>query len=312
MGISITEFRVAMETYGAKRLPDQEGSRYNVLVPCFTVRDVQFLHSGSYYIVQRGSKVPKEIMDKAMAEFGEKHPGGDNFWWGETHSIKGILTLAAMIEGKYSKELIDELTNTTYKKLLECSPIHTNVEFPFRSNNSPKMEELRKKLAEYSNIVNPFGNNTFNFKEPIEYLDRVKLSFKEGKHLGVDLTLNGKSSQAWYNDDFNGWCYDTTIYIQKNRKNGYINLGHYYGNGNDHRVVDEVVRLYYKKDAERYADHPDDIDLRISLKTGLAWKTYEEEQATPATDEQINIMIAYLNTSIRKIKKRIIRYMINK
>ena len=165
MGISIAEFRVAMETYGAKRLPDQEGSRYNILVQCFTIGDVNFLHSGSYYIVRRGNRAPDEIMDKAMAEFGEKHPGGDNFWWGEIHSIKGILTLAAMIEGKYSKELINELANTTYKKLLECSLIQTNVEFPFQSNQSPKMEELYKKLAEYSNIVNPFGNDTIEKKQ---------------------------------------------------------------------------------------------------------------------------------------------------
>ena len=120
MGISIKEFQMAMEAYGAKRLADQSGSRYDYLVPCFEVRGVHFLHSGSYYIVQREQKVPDDIFNEAMAMFGEKHPGGDNFWWGETHSVKGILTLVALLEGRYSKELIDELTNETYKKLLEC------------------------------------------------------------------------------------------------------------------------------------------------------------------------------------------------
>lgn len=314
MGITIAEFRIAMETYGAKRLPDREGSRYNILVPCFAIGDVEFLHSGSYYIVQRGNKAPEEIMDKAMAEFGEKHPGGDNFWWGETHSIKGILTLSAMLEGKYSKELIDELVNKTYKKLLECSLIQTNVEFPFQSTHSPKMEELYKKLVEYSNIVNPFGNDTFDLKDPVEYLDSLKFSLasKEGENPYARLTLEGRSSQAKYDNDADGWCYDSMILIQKNRKNGYISFGHYYTNGNDHRPVDEVVRLYYKTIRGGYDHHPDDIDLRISLKTGLAWQTYEEEQAAPATDEQIDIMITHLNTSIKKIKQRIIRYMINK
>lgn len=313
MGISIAEFRVAMETYGAKRLPDREGSRYSVPVPCFAVGDVEFLHSGSYYIVQRGNKAPEETMDKAMAEFGEKHPGGHNFWRGETHSIKGILTLAAMLEGKYSKEWIDELANTTYKKLLECSLIQTNVEFPFHGNHSPKMEELCKKLAEYSNIVNPFGNDTVDLKEPIEYLDSLKLSIasKEGENPYARLTLEDRFSQAKYNNDSDGWCYDTMILIQKNRKNGYISLGHYYTNGNDDKPVDEVVRLDYKTNRNSYDEHSDDIDLRISLKTGQAWQTYKEEQAKPATDEQIDIMITHLNTSIKKIKQRIIRYMIN-
>ena len=224
MGITIAEFRVAMETYGAKRLPDREGSRYNILVPCFAVGDVEFLHSGSYYIVQRGNKVPEKIMDKAMAEFGEKHPGGDNFWWGETHSVKGILTLSAMLEGKYSKELIDELANTTYKKLLESSLLQTNVEFPFQITHSPKMEKLCKKLVEYSNIANPFGNDAFNFKEPIEYFDSVKLtlSTKGGSKPHVYLTIEGKSFESMYGNDSNGWYYDTFILIQKNRKNGYI------------------------------------------------------------------------------------------
>lgn len=87
MGITIREFQVAMETYGAERLSNCSGSRYSVSVPCFNVAGTKFFHSGSYYIVHREKDVPEEIMNRAMAEFGEKHPGGDHFWWGETHSI---------------------------------------------------------------------------------------------------------------------------------------------------------------------------------------------------------------------------------
>ena len=307
MGISIVEFRVAMETYGAKKLPDQEGSSHSVLVPCFAVGDVRFIHSGSRYIVQSGNKETDKTIDKTMAVFVEKHSGEEK----EIHSIKGLLTLASMIEGKYSKELIDELTNTTYKKLLKCSLIQKNVEFPFQGNHSPKMKELYKKLAEYSNIVNPFGNGTVELKEPIEYLGNINLSIasKEGENPYARLTLKGRSSNARYVNESNGWYYDTMIFIQKNRKNGYISLGHYYINGNDNQIVDEVVSLYYKTNRNNNDDHTDDIDLRISLKTGKAWRTHKEEQAVPVTDEQIDIMITHLNISIKKIKQRIIRYM---
>ena len=314
MGISISEFRVSMETYGAKRLPDQIGSRYNILVPCFAVGDVEFLHSGSYYIVQCGNKSPEDIMNKAMAEFGEKHPGGDNFWYGGIHSVKGMLTLAAMLEGKYSRKFVDELTNTTYKKLLECSLIQTNVEFPFHSNHSPKMEELRKKLAEYSSIVNPFGDDTVNLKEPIEYINYIKPSIKyvEGKKPYAQLTLNGRSSHTKYNIDSSGWHYSSMIDIQQSRKNGYISMFHDYSNGSNCTPVDEVVCLKYKAIKGCYDHHPKDIDLRISLKTGLAWQNYKKSQAAPATDKQIDIMITHLNTSIKKIKQRMVRYMIKK
>lgn len=312
MGITIREFEVAMETYGAERLNDFSGSRYPVSVPCFYVAGITFYHSGSYYIVQMGKKVSKEIMDKAMAEFGEKHPGGDNFWWGETHSIRGILTLAAMLDGKYSKEFIGDMTNKTYKKLLDCPSIKTNAEFPFHSVHSPKMEKLYKLLAEYSNIVNPFGNSELKFKEPTEYLDTVDVSLAFKKDLYTRLNLSTNSCQTNFNNDKDGWHYNTAVSIQKNHKNGSIHMGHYYTNGNDNRPIDEVVHLSYYVKTNSYNSHPDDIDLRISLKTGLAWQTSKEEEAKLASDEQIEIMITHLQISIKKIKNRIIRNMITK
>lgn len=310
MGISIREFQVAMETYGAERLSNCSGSRYPISVPCFNVAGTNFLHSGSYYIVQREKRVPEEIMNRAMSEFGERHPGGKNFWWGETHSIKGILTLAAMLDGKYSRELVDELTNETYKKLLDCESIKKNVEFPF--HKTPKMEELFEVLAEYSNIVNPFGNSELQLKDPIQYLDTVEvaLAMQKGSYTRVNLSTG--SYQANFEDNENSWFYDSFALIQRNRNNGYINMGHYYLKGNDGRSVDEVVRLYYKAVRDSYGYHPDNLDFRISLKTGMAWKTGKEEQAELATDEQIKVMITHLKISIKKIKNKIVRNMINR
>ncbi len=46
-------------------------------------------------------------------------------------------------------------------------------------------------------------------------------------------------------------------------------MGYYYNNGNDGRPIDEVVRLAYTKGR-------DSFDLRISLRTGLAWQICEE------------------------------------
>ena len=311
MSITIREFQVAMETYGAERSSDYCVSGNNVLVPCFNVAGTYFIHSSSNYIVQRGKRVPEEILICAMAELGEKHPGGKNFWWGQIHSLKGILTLATMLDGCYNKERVDELTNATYKKLLDCSSIQSNVDFPFQSL---KMERLYKLLAEYSNIVNPFGNKELNLKEPIQYLDAVEvtLALKEGRNHYTRLTLFTNSSEAKFVDDETGWFYDTFVPIQRNRNNGYISMGHYFLNGSDGRPVDEVVRLDYKVNKDNYKHHPDDIDLRISLKTGLAWETYKEEHAKPATDEQIEIMITHLKICIKKIRDKIVRKMINR
>lgn len=319
MGISIREFQVAMETFGAERLPNREGSRYRILVPCFQIKEIQFFHSGSYYIVHRGKNVPDDIMNHAMAEVGERHPGGDNFWWGEVHSIKGMLTLATMLRGDYSKKLVDELTNKAYKKLLECSLIKTNVKFPFEfSTHSHKMQKLRKLLEEYSNLVNPFGNGDFRIKEPIRYLDKVKVQLSAAHEESYDayskLTLTSPVSEAYFEIDSEGWTYHSRVFVQENRKNGFIWINHCYENGSNNRNVDEIVYLDYnvqRKGKAPYESHDEDIDLRISLKTGLAWRTYKEKEAAPATDEQLDVMIAHLRMSIRSLKKTIFRNIVD-
>lgn len=313
MGISINEFQVAMETYGATRLSNRQGSRYsNVSVPCFVVGNgVALMHSGSYYIVQRDNAAPEEILNQAMAVFGEKHPGGSNFWWGEIHSIPGVITLASMLDDKYDKQRVQELTNETYKKLLD-NPVAKNInDIVFTGINTPKMQELRKVLTEYSYLVNPFANEQLRFKDPIEYLDKVEPYIsKKGDPVCLELTEN--TTHTRHSADDKGWCYQSTVTMQKNRRNKSLTISHYYNSGKDNRPVDEVIYVDYNdrsKPRGCFDPHPEDVDLRISLKTGLAWKTYREEQAQPATDEQLDFAIACLKESIKRIKSKIINKM---
>lgn len=306
MGISIVEFRAAMKIYGAKELPNARGSRTGSLVPCYAIGDVKLLHSGSYYVVSRGGRISDEIINQAMAEFGEKYPGGDNFWYGEVHSVKGILTLAAMLDGKYSKELVNNLANETYKILLDCCPeFKHNVDISDDITISPELKKLCKKLSQFDNAVNPFGNNLLHIKKPIEYLDKLALQIFAVNDYNSSFSLRSKSSEIDYCKDSDGLYYNTVVPTQKNRKNGLINMIHYFKDG------DEVIYLDYNADRSTFQDL-DDIDLRISLKTGLAWQTYREEQAAPATDEQISVMITHLNICIKKIKQNIIGYMTDK
>lgn len=253
-------------------------------------------------------------MKKAMAVVGETHPGGKHFWWGEIHSIKGMHTLIAMLEGKYSKELIDKLTNETYKRLLDNELIKKNYEFEFKDMHSPKMKELYKLLIEYHNVVNPFGSSEIQLKEPIEYLDNIDVSLlaNNGSKGYANLCMSTNCAKVKFHNDTEGWYYDTFVYIQKYRKNGYVNFGHYYNNGQEHRAIDEVVRLYCKVNTHICIEDYNNVNLRISLKTGLAWKTYREEQAKLATDAQIEIISSYLRDTIKKIKKKIINNMITK
>lgn len=309
MGITNQEFQVAMETYGAKRLTNYFGDDYGTSVECFDVEGIVFVYSGTNYVITENKQVLEKIIINVMPEFGETTSSGESLWWSEMHSIRGMLTLVAMIEGKYSKEYVNELTNAAYKKLLDCEFIKSNIELPPHSLQSPKMEQLDKLLTEFSNVVNPFGNSDFKIKEPIQYLGTIKVSMEYSETI-TSLILTSNASETVFVEDITGWLYDSSVAIQRNRSNGYINIGNYYCNGSDGKGIDEIIYLTYKEDENSYESSPNDIDLRISLKTGMAWKGSFEDNAKPVTDEQIDTMIAYLKITIKKLRKKIMGYIV--
>lgn len=311
MGITMEEFRVAMETYGARKIPFMEGTKHVLPVPCFNVSGVDFLHSGTFYVVQQGHVCPTEIFNQAMAELGEKYPGErTHFWYGEIHSIRGLLTLSAMLDGKYTKELVNQLTAETYQKLFSSPTLRINPEFPFHDTHNPKMKKLYAVLQEYNNMINPFGNSASDFKAPIHYLDKVNFSIAcNSINHSVDFIMQSDPVKTDFTYDSSGWCYDSKIFLQRNRKKAFLHMGHFYRSKKSRFPIDEIVRLHYLADRDTW-NSPDNIDFRISLKTGLAWKPYYEEEAILATDEEIETMITFLRISIKKMKNKIIHNMV--
>lgn len=305
MGISIFEFRAAMMTLGAKQLPDIPGTRYSFLVPCFQIGATVFLHSGSYYIVQRERKVPQDMLDRAMEKFGEKHPGGKNFWDGEIHSVKGILTLGTMIQERYSKELVDQLANETYKMLFEKSEVKNKVELPTRCETSQKMAELCEVIAKYDQIVNPYSNHQLKMKEPIGYFDKVQIHMANEKECEFEC----KSAYTRFKADDYGWSFVSKVdtYASAPDKGGYIFISHYYYNRNGGHSVNEVIQVEYRSINTWDAD-PRAVKLTISLKTGMAWIINVKKE--PVTDEQIDTAIKLLKVCSNRLKRRMIRKMV--
>jgi len=324
MGISIREFQTAMETIGATPIAGQIGSRHSVPVPAFDVKGVLLKHSGSYYVVHRVTsapdqqkELPNDVMNKAMAAVGEKHLGGANFWWGETHSVEGIITLATMLEGTYSKELVAQKVDETYNKIVLDGRqlIQDDIKSLYATPaHSPKMQELRDLVAEYHNVVNPFSNSDFDTNNPSEFLKKVNFDLNYGETGDwVRLKIADNYSSAEHGRDEKGWVYMTLICNDPKikAKGGNTSMGHYFNNGFDKHPVDEVVRLSYTT-SDDFSERPDDIDLRISMKTGLAWKTYQEKQAAPATDEQIETMMTHLKRSIDRTKNLVAEIALSK
>ena len=209
-----------------------------------------------------------------------------------------------MLEGWYSKELINQLANETYQILFNCSSIQSNER---NCLHSPKMEELQKLLIEYDNIVNPFGNRNFKMKKPIEYFDKIKVSFS-GYGKETHFQLENEDSSIKVDIEPQEWFYKTTGWNnqEKGRDCGYTCMIHYFDYCQENKMFDEVI--YLEHTIENCIE---DINLRISMKTGLAWKTYKEDEATLATDEQIEIMMTHLKFCIERAKKTIIDYMVD-
>lgn len=299
MGITLYEFQTAMETYGAERIKDGSSQFAN----CFKVADISFYHSDSKYIVQ--GKMNEKFVNRAMSELG------DDSWHEEINTVRGILTLAAIIEEKYAKELIEELLNNTYKRMLVHYLIRRNVDFEIYSE---KMRKLYKYVFEYCNMVNPFGNCEIDFKEPIQYLDtvNVNIGLKEGKNYYRRLKLSSKLCQAVSENNKKQWFYKSFIQIPKDKPNGYIKIRYYCPKVGSEYFFDNVVHLCYKSSTDSFNKrYPEDIDLRIGFKTETAWEPYKERYGKNVTDEQIDIMIKYLKITIDRLKEDIVCHMID-
>ena len=98
---------------------------------------------------------------------------------------------------------------STFRELIDCPSIQSNVEFPFRSINLPKMEKLYKLLVEYSNIINPFGNNDVKIKEQGQHFDAVEcfLEVHEVLTQSTELFFATDSAHSMFKKDETGWFY---------------------------------------------------------------------------------------------------------
>ncbi len=311
MSITFKEFEVAMETYGAQRLEDQDGYEWNVKVPAYQIAGVTYVHSGSNY-VRYQSDSPIEIMlALAKVESGEKEPGEEDFWEREIHSVRGLLTFVTMVDEKYSKNFVDDLMNTIYKKLLDNPEFKKNNSVVFRNLKTNNAYELYNLLSDFSRIINPYADIFVETKEPIDYIDNTKLGIAVEDRF-VQFWLTNTPCQVTFKNGNDGWMYDATATIDRKYYKGVLCIGHYYNNGTDGRPVDEVVRLdYIERNNEESEMSEEDIDLRISLKTGLAWSEKQSiKEAKPVTEDQVEEIIAHLKVLIKKVQKRIYKPMI--
>lgn len=305
-GISINEFVVTMKTIKATRLLDSPSSRYNyLLVPCFVVKGVTFIHSGTNYIVQLHNENADNSVESVIASLGENCPKSFQSYDGNIYSIKDLIALVSLLNGNYSTEFVNDLTNTVYKKILDCEALKISNVIEIGDNLSPKMQELCQVLRRYDLISQPFCNAELTIKDPIDYLEDVYISSHISDNAtGFSLVTN--PTAIHYYNDMNGWNHNTNFLIEKDQKTTYLSTGHIYHNGLDMQSKGNIVFFNYdvgnlSKNFSRSASN-----LRISIERGMSWEIYHEAEAIPVTNEQIDLMIHHLEISIQRIQNDII------
>lgn len=311
MAISLKEFEVAMEVLGATKLYDRELSIFDdILVPCFKVGGITLTYSGFSYVEPWGGIIPKNILSQAMAKFGENYLGGSNFGCGTVLTIQGLVVLSLMLENCYSKELADNLIDKIYFYLLNYPKIKSNFGASFTSVSSAKMQELCKVVSQYDNTVNPFGAYNCVLKPASSYLDFVDVSLIEEKDI-VNLNLATTRLDTRFSMSINGFQYFTCAWNDEPKlmHRPHVCVNHQFYTGHDGKPTDEIISID-NSIGGYFEVHPDDVSLNISIFSGLAWETGGKCQAADATDEQIDITIAFLKSSIKRIENNILSNML--
>lgn len=259
--MTLEEFRETMEVVGAKKLPDRRATQFRKTATecCFKFAGITFAYDYNINNYATWDKIPEEIIKRAMGIC----PEYKSFHGNRIFTVNFLLTLLTLIEGRYSVNLVYQITNKVYKKIYNCP---TSASDFSHWKHNPKMLELENLVSKYDEIVNIFCNNSF-------YMPGFTIGFR---------------------GDVRGWCYSSTQQV----KGSFTLIQHsYYSGYNDEHAVDDVIHLDYTGSDKRF-----NIELNISLETGLAWELFEYD-AFPATDYEITRMMTHLKANIKRMKK---------
>lgn len=313
MGIFITEFVTAMETYGAKRLSDRQSVIHkDITVPCFEVAESVFVHSGTNSILNRGKDWTSEIR-KAMKETKEEYPGKRNFHYNSICSVSGVLMIALMLENKYSKEVHENLVNETYKKIFEAK---NNEIASHKAGENTLINSLYNALSSYYKVVNPFARNNdeYKLKEPCEYFSLMSEFYLSGECDFDDYFSFGYTAfncKVKFKNEKNGYIYYVEVPIWKDRKEGRLIINNYYFSGKEDFIpTDEVINVIYEDDVNKRDIHNHCISISLHTLQMSVEDPFIKD--IPFNKENVRKVVSAIKLATKKMRKKVIKYMVEK
>ena len=291
MGISIYEFKCAMEEFGAEFTGYEVGSRLRDAVPTYRVGAVKFVHSGTYYVVQREHSVSSETLRYAMSKLGEEYPGKNHFWNEEIHTVKGLITISQMIANIYREELVDLMVLKIYQRMLKevkarwCLP-----QLPSDAKAISGFEKLCEGVRKFDESV------AFLFKD-YDDTELAEIIAEKGLSIFVSDVCVSVAVKTSYAD-----MKAKMMLSEKNSKPDFFymldtekaSVRHYYAISDDLQY-DEVLYIGTWPGKEF-----SEMDLRISFSSGLIWHTYAPNSSRKATATDVSKMEQTLNMCLKK------------
>lgn len=295
--ISLRQFNEAMKILGVEQVQRSKDPKYEAMFPTFAIGGTRFNFDTMRAKAYRG-KIPDAIIAEAKKkEMEDFHVKESQIYFIEMFSeysfytLESLLIVITLMQGRYSKELVQQVVMETFERMLDCPQIKGVPHYPVPEGElHAKTANLRILLNEYVKVVNPFTNG--NLQEISTILDKVDIRYIDDElSTGLEMQTNKAyarfSIEGNHNPDF---CFTSSI------KRGHTIK---YYSKEKWEATDEFIDFtYIGKDNKQKK-------ITLSLRRGVIWEKGKEWEMAVIKDEQLSELKKAIKSSTEMLRAEI-------
>ncbi len=290
--ISIAQFINVMRLLKARKV--EENSYYTGKDnPTFEIKGIYFRHSGKYFICTYNKEIPVEIREKAKEILGDKGNRGVHFWYGEIHTVLGLVTVVTMINNNYTQEYVNSIIDKVYQKLFKAYVVNKKINF---KTSEYSIEKITVVLEKFHRITNPLLSKELKLINPNLYENKLKLWYDlENTSYGC-ITLKTDEYFINFKRKNKKWAFR-----YEDDENESI-ITHYY---DPKEYKEEILFIrYYTKNEN--SDISTEYRLNLGLQTGSILDEDKKMNERLISQIEIDLVIQKIEQAIRNIEENII------
>lgn len=295
--ISLRQFNEAMKILGVEQVQRSKDPKYEAKFPTFAIGNTRFSFSSTMYAIADRGKIPDAIIAEATKKEVEDFHFKksfiffvDMFSQYTFYTLESLLIVITLMQGRYSKELVQKVILQTFEKMLDCPEIKKVPHYPVPKDElHAKTETLRKPLSEYVRVVNPFTTNG-NLQEISTILGKVDIRYiDDAMATGLEMKTN-KAYARFSIDNHHYFRFTTSI---KGR-----HIIEYYSEEKWDAIDEFIDFTHIGKDNK-------EKKITLSLRKGLIWKNDKEWTISKVTSKQISRLEKAIKSSTEMLRAEI-------